>query len=373
MVLPYQCYQTFGQSYKSYTERSLVDDRGNGVIGLEVLAAQPEAFHEQGELFGKGSLLELEALMQLLCSNLQHVVQLGKEGIDSLLLVLDVHAFDGHLYDVDGAEAQVAASDAGLGSEAILKHTGTASHGGAFPLEALGVIGLPVLVLVVRSIEVDEIGEEAAGCHLAGILVEVIVSVGGQVAHSAFLLPYLYGEDGCLSVSYSLISAAKYLSDDATSLGTGVCAIVDTAEHHLVSTTAMDGVHIVYECLHGLVYASHGLVDGVLLDAFPSLKSCKWNVQVVIYRSIVEFAIVLGIEVFQYLDFFDIGRAYEGSQIEVESWDGLSAVHLILYGLHADAAQYAGCFYALGRTAFSMSGLESVLEDAVKWMLDAGQ
>ena len=244
--------------------------------------------------------------MKLLCGDLQQVVELGKEGVDALLFVLYAHALDGQFDDVDGTEAQVAASDARLRAEAVLEHTCTAAHRSALPLESLRVVGLPVLVLVEGRIQVDEVGEETSCRHLACILVQVIVPVGGQIADAALLLPYLYGEDGCFAIAHTLVGALENLSDDASSLGTGVRSIVDAAEYHLVSSAAVYGVHVVDECLHCLVHPAYGLVDGVLLDALTSLKSGQRYVEVVVDGCIVEFAIVFGVEVFQHLHLFYI-------------------------------------------------------------------
>ena len=173
--------------------------------------------------------------MQLACGHLKHGIQLGKEPGDTLFLVFYVHTLDSYADNIDGRERDVAASDGGLRSETVFEYTGTASHGSNFMLVAFRVIGFPVLALVEGGVQVQEVREETPCRHLAGQLVEVVVAVFRQVAHTPFLFPYLDGEDGGFSVSYPLIGAFQQLADDAAPLGRGVCAVVDGAEHHLVA------------------------------------------------------------------------------------------------------------------------------------------
>lgn len=159
--------------------------------------------------------MKLHALVQLACGHFEHTIQLGKEPGDALFFVFDVHALNAQTDDVDGRERDVAASDGGLRSETVFEYTGTASHGSNFMLVAFRVIGFPVLALVEGGVQVQEVREETPCRHLAGQLVEVVVAVFRQVAHTPFLFPYLDGEDGGFSVSYPLIGAFQQLADDA--------------------------------------------------------------------------------------------------------------------------------------------------------------
>ena len=51
---------------------------------------------------GIGCLLEVETVVKLLCCNLQHLVELCKEHVYTLLLVLLLAAFQRQFHDVDG-------------------------------------------------------------------------------------------------------------------------------------------------------------------------------------------------------------------------------------------------------------------------------
>ena len=213
---------------------------------------------------------------------------------------------------------------------------------------ALGVVGTPVAVLVKGGVEVQEVGEEAARRHLAGQLVEVEVAVFGQVVHATFLLPYLYGEDGRLATADALVGGEQYLAHDAAALGARVRTIINRGEHHLVAATGVDGVHIVDEGLHRLVYAAHGLVDGVLAGALAACQSVEGFLDVVHQRFLIHVAVVLAVEFLQGLQLLDIAHADVGSEVEVEGGDGLSAVHLVLGALHGDTGQHRGRLDAPG-------------------------
>ena len=102
VVLAREGNKAFCQSYEADAERTLVDDALHGVGGFQFVGTYPEALHEQGELLGEGRLLELESVVELLGGELEHVVELGEEEPDALLLVRLAHTLDGQLDDVDG-------------------------------------------------------------------------------------------------------------------------------------------------------------------------------------------------------------------------------------------------------------------------------
>ena len=372
VVLAGEGNQTLGQTDEADAQRALVDDGGDGVVGLEVLRTHPQTLHQQGELLGVGRLLELEALVQLTGGDLQQVVELGEERSLTLLLLLDAHALDGELHDVDGGEADVAATYGSLVAEAVLEDTGAAAHRGHLIHIALGIVDVPLLVEVVGGVQVDEVGEETACSHLAGILVEVVVAVGGQIAHALLLLPDLDGENGGFTVAHALVGGAQDLADDAAALGRDVGAVVDGGEDHLVAAARVDGVHVVDEGLHSLVHAVHRLVDGVLLDALQTAQTGQRQGEVILKLDVVELAVVLAHELLKHLHLFNITLTHVRSQVEVESGNALTAVHLVLHRFHRDTADDGGRLDALGGTALAVTGLEAVLEDLVQRVLDAG-
>ena len=373
VVLASQGHQTLGQTDEADAQRALVDDALDGVGRLQLVSTDPETLHQQRELLGEGRLLELETVVELLGGHLQHVVELGEEHVDALLLVGLIHALDGELDDVDGREREVTTSDRGLRTEAVLEHTGTTAHRGHLVDVALRIVGTPVAVLVERGVEVQEVGEEPARCHLACQLVEVEVTVLGQIVHATLLLPDLDGEDGSLATADALVGREQDLTHHATALGTRVRTIVDRREHHLVTATRMDGVHIVDEGLHRLMHAAHGLVDGVLLGALLARQSVEGLLDVVHQRLVVEVLVALAVQFLQRLEFLDIRHAHVGCQVEVEGGDGLTTMHLVLGALHRDTGQHRCGLDALRRARGTVAGDEAAVQDVVQRMLHAGQ
>ena len=315
----------------------------------------------------------LIAGIKLSGSDFQHVIQLGEKAVDALLLVLNVHALDGQTHNVDGRERQVAATDGGLFAKSVLKHAGAASHRGHLMLVAFGIVGAPLLVVVVGGVQIDEIGEETPCRYLAGELIEVIVGVTGLVAHAGLLFPDLNGENGRGTVAHATISRFKQLADDATSLGTGVGAIVDGAEHDLVATARVDGVHVVDKCLHRLVHTTHRPVDGMVHDAVVTLQEIQFALDIVVDSHVIEAAVVLPHERLQVLHLLDIGTAYVGGQVEVKSGYRLTAVHLVLGGLHRDAGDDTGRLDALGGARLAVASHVALLEHLVQRVLHAGE
>ena len=135
----------------------------------------------------------------------------------------------------------------------------------------------------------------------------------------------------------------------------------------------MDGVHVVDECLHGLVYAVHGLVDGMLLKAGFALKTCEVFLQIVVDGDVVEVAQVFACQLLQVLHLFLIRHAYVRGKIEVEGWNCLTTVHLVLASFQRNASQYCCSLDALCWTARTMTGCESMFENDIQWVLYASQ
>ena len=152
MVLTSQSHQTLSQSDEAYTERTLIDHTLNRIVGSQFIGTDPETLHQQGELLGKGRLLELETVVELLGSHFKHVIELGKEHIDSLLLILFLTALEGQFHDINRRERQVSTSDTGLRSETVLKHTGTTTHRSHLMHIPLRIVGTPLTVLVVGGL-----------------------------------------------------------------------------------------------------------------------------------------------------------------------------------------------------------------------------
>ena len=317
--------------------------------------------------------MKVVAVAKLMSRNLEHIVEFGKEHVDALLLILDFAALKRQLHDVDGRERQVASSHRCLFAKAVFKHTGAASHGGNFIFIAFGVVGTPLFVIVVCGIEVHKVREETACSNLACILIEVVVAVLRQIAHSTLLFPNLNREDGGGTVAHAFVGRLEQLAYDASSFSRGVGAVVNRAEHHLVAATRVDGVHVVDERFHCLVNACHGAVDGMLQYAFIALKVVEWFHQIVVELQLIHVAVVLTIEFLDIFHLLNKRRTHVWCQIEVECRDGLSAVHLVLCCLKRYAGNHACRFDALGRTRFAVTGCKAIFQNVVERVLHAGE
>ena len=168
VVFACKCYQTFCQSDEADTQCALIDDAFYCVVRLKFFRTVPQFRHQEWELFSQRRFLEVVAFAQLFGGSFQHDVELFEERFDAFLAAFDVHALDGKAYDVDGRERKVAAADRRFLAETVFKYTGAASHCRYLILIALRVVGIPFLVGVERSVEVEEVREETACRHLAG-------------------------------------------------------------------------------------------------------------------------------------------------------------------------------------------------------------
>lgn len=143
-------------------------------------------------------------------------------------------------------------------------------------------------MLVESCVEIHKVGEEAACRNLACELVEIIVAVFGQVAYAAFLFPNLDREDGCRTIAYAFVGGVEQFADYAAAFCRSICAVVDGAEHNLIASAAVDGVHIMDERLHCLVNTAHCAVYGMLLQALFTFKPVERRGQIIIEFCISE-------------------------------------------------------------------------------------
>ena len=134
--------------------------------------------------------MEVVTLVELLCRNVESPIKSFEELLDSKgLVAFGLHGFDCELDKVDSREGKVASSDRGLRPETVAIDTGAASHSSNFVDIAFWIVRFPCIILVEGSVEIEEVREETPCTHLAGILIEVIVSVLGEIADASFFLP----------------------------------------------------------------------------------------------------------------------------------------------------------------------------------------
>ena len=205
----------------------------------------------------------------------QHRIEFGEEKGDAVVLIFHLHAFDGEADNIYRRERNISPADRSFRAKTILEDARAAAHRRHFVEVAFRVVGAPRLVLVEGRVEIQEVGEKAAGRNLARQLVEVVVAVGRQIADAAFLFPYLDGEDGGFAIAHAPVRRFQQLADDATPLGGSIRTVVDGAEDNLVATAGMDGIHVMDKRLHRLVDAADGAVHGVLQDTLLAFQTVQ--------------------------------------------------------------------------------------------------
>ena len=128
MMLAGEGYETFGQTYKSDAECTLIDDALYGIGRSEILGTVPQTRHEQRELLGHSGLLEVESLAQLTGCNLKDVIKFAEESCHTLLAIENVHTLDGKTHDINCGEADVAAAYRSLFAKTVFEDSCAASH-----------------------------------------------------------------------------------------------------------------------------------------------------------------------------------------------------------------------------------------------------
>ena len=167
----------------------MLDNFAHFIVRPQLFGVQPNAFaHQEGEVAHALAGLHLETIQQLIAHELEHVVELGIEGLDVPV------ALDGKPRKVDGGEAEVPAlphlSLGGIvdvvADACAATHVGDFGFGMAFLVE-LGIEG--------RILE-GEVGEEALGADFTRELEEVVVGIALVVVDSLLHAEDLNGEDG---------------------------------------------------------------------------------------------------------------------------------------------------------------------------------
>ena len=121
------------------------------------------------------------------------------------------------------------------------------------------------------------------------------------------------------------------------------------------------------------MHPCHRFVDGMLHDAVFAFQSLERAFEIVVQRLVIERSIALTVELLKCLQLFDKTQSDVRGQIEVESWNGLSAVHLVLRCFQRDTRQHTGRLDALGCPRRAMASRKTVIENVVQRMLTAGE
>ena len=89
-------------------------------------------------------------------------------------------------------------------------------------------------------------------------------------------------------------------------------------------------------------------VDGMLQHALTAFQPIKGTDDIVVDLHVIHVLVVFSVDVLKDFHFLDKGLAHEWSQIEVECWNRLPAVHFVLGRFHRDACEHACGLDAFG-------------------------
>ena len=232
---------------------------------MQFVRVKPDALsHEEGEVVHTLLRLNLKAVQQLLCHQLQHLIEPLVEG--SFVVI----AFQRNAREVDGGEGQVAAGIGDLAGRVIhiAHHAGTAAHGGHFGLRTAGHIVLQVI----GRIQEHEVREETLCTDLAAHAEQIIVGIAGIIVDAFLDLEDVDRENAGLAVSESGIQCQKHIAHRHAAFRRHIGAIVDRGEGGLSAGTGMHGVQVVHEALHrleGLAVRADGRALSCALEQMP--------------------------------------------------------------------------------------------------------
>ena len=111
----------------------------------------------------------------------------------------------------------------------------------------------------------------------------------------------------------------------------------------------------------------------MLYYAVVSLYTHKITLQVIIDLHIIQTCIVFPIDLADLVQFLLESPSYERSHIEVKCRNSLTSMHFVLDCLQGNTSENARSLNSLRRAGLTVACEESVLQDLVQRVLDAGE
>ena len=111
----------------------------------------------------------------------------------------------------------------------------------------------------------------------------------------------------------------------------------------------------------------------MLDDAVVSLYTHKVSLQIVVYRYIIETCVALAVDLTDLIELLPECPSYERSHIEVKCRNSLTSMHFVLDCLQGNTSENARSLNSLRRAGLTVACEESVLQDLVQRVLDAGE
>ena len=188
---------------------------------------------------------------------------------------------DGKTGQVDGGEAQVASAGDNFPVRVIIiaDDTGAAAH-----VCHLGVVVTGLVVLQVEGrINKGEVGEQPLCGYPARQLQQIVVGILRVVVDPLLDLEDVNRENRGLPVTQTCFIGKQHVLDDHSALRGGIRTVVDGAERGLCAGTAVHGIQVVDQCLHGLIGGPVGFLVSSLyrkvLDLSGQLLAAAYSGQ----------------------------------------------------------------------------------------------
>ena len=383
MVLADKRLETFGQTNEANGQRPMLKHFAHLILGGELFGINPDALpHQEGVVLAFLVALNFQPFEKLLENQIDHLVQLEKEGRH---VSLCQNAEPGK---VDRGEAQVAAPVDDLAGR--IMHVGhdpsAASHVGDFRFRTARM----VVGEIERSVDKGKIREQPLGRNPAGELEQIIVGVALLEVHPVLHLEDVNREDGGFPIAQSGFSRQQDVADHHPAFRRRVGAVIDGTERDLGAGTAMHGVQIVDQRLHGLkgilFRELQRLVDDALhplgRDHLPQLLAhegesfgvengfAALEILPKLPPDLITAFHIANVQNQIHLAYERLGHAESETVLEIRN--ALSAMLIVLVGLDGDARQGTVALNAVRFTQKAVSRIETALEELLDVNLTAG-
>jgi len=233
------------------------------VIALEVLGIDPHALaHQERSIVHMLAGLDLEALVKLA----DHERQLGVEQIEEQIDV--ALGADGKAWKIDGREGEVATTgnDLIVRVEHVRHDARAAAH-----VADLGFGSTLVVLDVERRVLEAEVREQPLGGAVHRKLEQIVVRIAWIVVDAFLDTEDLNREDRRLAMAETILGREQRVLDDHAALSARIHSVIHRAERRLRARTAVHGVQVVDERLHGLEGRTIGVICGLLLRILANL------------------------------------------------------------------------------------------------------
>ena len=371
--------ETFSEADETDAQSAVLNDVAERVVRPKFLATEPVALtHEEWEVANVLVGLELIAFKQFVGNKIHFFVELFvvARPVGFLAFAKDDTMLDAEADKVDRSEGKIAATSRdtiGFRENAAVD-TSAAAHGRNFS----AIVARNVVFKVERSVDEDEVREEALRGNFHAALEEVVVRIFRVVVDTFFNFEDRNREDWGFAVAKTSFSRVEEsLRDKATRSGR-VGAEVNRSERNLSASAGMHSIEVVDEAFHGLesLFFDVGVraLDNFFRNAellstfFVAVDEVFWNLNVEFLAG--EVVITLKVTLQGLAETFVDARSH--GIIEVR--DRLAAMLLVLVGLEDDGSEGAVASDRIRGAEVAMTGIETaVFKEAERIGLAAGQ